>query len=100
MRFTSPVLLYKGIQKVSTKSYRGIVRNHAIVLLDKSPPIPEGTEVLVTPIESSPGSSAALLAAMDSEPHVPSEWVDELEALIAEGQRPPSFEHPFDDSKD
>ena len=91
--------LAKGIQKVSTKSYRGIVRNHAIVLLDKSPPIPEGTEVLVTPVEPAIGSSEAILAAMDCEPHVPSEWVDELEALIAGGQRPPSFEHPFDNSR-
>ncbi len=86
---------------MSTKTYRGIVRNQAIVLLDGSPPIPEGTEVLVTAMEPEPepGSSAALLAAMDSEPHVPSEWVDELEALIAEGQRTPSSEHPFDDPK-
>ena len=85
---------------MANKGYRGIVRNQAIVLLDGPATIPDGTEVLVTPIEPSPGSSAALLAAMDSEPHVPSEWVDELEALIAEGQRPPSFEHPFDDPKD
>jgi len=85
---------------MANQAYRGIVRNNAIILLDASPAIPEGTEVLITPVEPSPGSSAALLAAMDSEPHVPSEWVDELEALIAEGQRPPSFEHPFDDAKD
>ncbi len=82
------------------KGYRGIVRNQAIVLLDGPAALPDGTEVFVTPIEPNAGSSAALLAAMDSEPHVPAEWVDELEALIAEGQRPPSFEHPFDDRKD
>jgi hypothetical protein len=84
---------------MAARTYRGIVRNQTIVLLDGPPQIREGTEVLVTAIETKPepGSSAALLAAMDSEPHVPSEWVDELEALIAECQRPPSFEHPFDD---
>ena len=82
------------------KAFRGVVRNQEIVLEEGSPVLPDGTEVLVTPIETNPGSSAALLAVMDSEPHVPSEWVDELEALIAEGQRPPSVEHPFDDSKD
>jgi hypothetical protein len=81
-------------------TYRGIVKNQAIVLAEGAPAIPEGTEVLVTPIDSSPGSPAAILAAMDSEPHVPSEWVDELEALIAEGQRPPSIEGPFDDPND
>jgi hypothetical protein len=85
---------------MATKTFRGVVRNQEIVLEEGSPALPDGTEVLVTPIEPDVGSSAALLAAMDSEPHVPSEWVDELEALIAEGQRPPSFEHPFDDSKD
>ena len=79
---------------MTTKTYRGTVRNQTIILLDGSATIPEGTEVLITPIDPVPvdpvpGSSAALLAAMDSEPHVPSEWVDELEALIAEGQRPP-----------
>ena len=86
---------------MAIKTYRGIVKNQAIVLVDGSPSIPEGTEVVVTAIEPEPerGSSSALLAAMDGEPHVPSEWVDELEALIAEGQRPPSFEHPFDDPK-
>jgi hypothetical protein len=85
---------------MATKTFRGVVRNQEIVLEEGSPALPDGTEVLVTPIEPDAGSSAALLAAMDSEPHVPSEWVDELEALIAEGQRPPSYEHPFDDSKD
>ena len=79
-----------------TKTYRGIVRNQTIVLSDGSPALPEGAEVLITAIEPKAGSSAALLAAMDSDPHVPSEWVDELETLIAEGQRPPSSEHPFD----
>ncbi|HEV2948615.1 MAG TPA: hypothetical protein VGX70_14660 [Gemmataceae bacterium] len=79
------------------KTFRGIVKNQAIVLVEGAPVIPEGTEVLITPIDSTPGSPAAILAAMDSEPHVPSEWVDELEALIADGQRPPSMETPFDD---
>jgi hypothetical protein len=60
-------------------------------------PLAEGTEVLVTPLAPEPGTPAAVLAAMASEPHVPSEWVDELERLIAEGQRPPSAINPFDE---
>jgi hypothetical protein len=79
------------------KTFRGIVKNQAIVLIEGAPAIPEGTEVLFTPIDSTPGSPAAILAAMDSEPHVPAEWVDELEALIADGQQPPSMEATFDD---
>jgi hypothetical protein len=79
------------------QSFRGVVKNRAIVLMDGAPTIPEGTEVIVTPIESAQGSSAAIIAAMDSEPHVPSEWVDELEALTEDGQRHPSSERPFDD---
>jgi hypothetical protein len=78
------------------KTYRGTVRNQMIVLSDGPSAIPDGTEVLVTPIDCARGSSAAILAVMDSEPHIPPEWVDELEAHIAEGQRPPSAERPFD----
>jgi hypothetical protein len=42
-----------------------------------------------------PGSPAALLAAIAAAPHVPSEWVDELEQLIAQGQRAANHEDPF-----
>ena len=73
-----------------TKScYRGVVRG-GVVLLDKDSPLTEGTEVLVTPVAGAPGSSAAILAAMENSPKVPAEWVDELEQLIAEGRRPPA----------
>jgi len=65
------------------QTFRGVVKNRAIILIDGAPAIPEGTEVLITPIESTQGSPAAILAAMDSEPHIPSEWVDELESLMA-----------------
>ena len=47
----------------------------------------EGTEVLVTPVTMPRGSPAAILAALESAPKVPPEWVDELEQLIAEGRR-------------
>jgi hypothetical protein len=48
----------------------------------------EGAQVLVTPLGMA-GSAAAILAATEAPPQVPSEWVDELEELIAEGRRPP-----------
>jgi plasmid stability protein len=43
----------------------------------------------------SPGAPQAVLAAAAAAPPVPAAWVDELEALIAEGQRAPSRENPF-----
>jgi hypothetical protein len=70
-------------------AYRGVVRG-GLVLLDQGTPLTDGTEVLVTPVSAPRGSPAAILAALENAPKVPPEWVDELEQLIAEGQRPPS----------
>lgn len=70
-------------------AYRGIVCG-GVVFLDQGTPLAEGTEVLVTPVDAQRGSGAALVVALESAPKVPAEWVDELEQLIAEGQRPPS----------
>ena len=70
-------------------AYRGVVRG-GVVLLDHGTPLPEGTEVVVTPVSAPRGSPAAILAALEKLPKVPPEWVDELEQLIAEGRRPPS----------
>lgn len=70
------------------ETYRGVVRDGAIVLLEQKTPLREGVEVLVTVQPSGP--NAALIAALDAAPHVPPEWVDELERLIAEGKRPPA----------
>ena len=70
-------------------AYRGIVCG-GVVLLDPGTPLTEGTEVLVTLLNVSRGSSAEILGALEKLPKVPPEWVDELEQLIAEGRRPPS----------
>jgi hypothetical protein len=70
-------------------TYRGVMRG-GVVLLDPGTPLIEGTEVLVTPVSAPRGSPAAILAAIESSPKVPPEWVDELEQLIAQGRRPPS----------
>lgn len=42
-----------------------------------------------------PGTPQALLAALAAAPPVPVAWVDELEALIAQGQRAASPDDPF-----
>jgi hypothetical protein len=70
-------------------SYRAVVHGGRIVLLDGDNPLPEGTRVLVTPMGAEPGTPAAIVAALDAAPKVPKEWVDELERLIREGERPP-----------
>ncbi len=70
-------------------AYRGVVRG-GVVLLGENTALTEGTEVLVTPLDGARGSPTAILAAMETSPKVPHEWVDELERLIAEGRRPPS----------
>jgi len=84
---------------MSQASYRGVVRGGVIHLMD-SANLSDGTEVIVTvtPDLNGPrGSGAAIIAAMKSAPPVPPEWVDELEALIEEGRRPPTRYNPFED---
>ena len=80
---------------MTSATYRGVVKGGAVVLRQGSVPLAEGTEVIVTPLSPEPGSPAAVLAAMAAAPQVPAAWVDELEQLIAEGQRPPSPDDPF-----
>ncbi len=79
-------------------SYRGVVRG-GMILLEKETPLTEGTEVLVTPVVGTPGSAAAVLAAVETSPQVPGAWVDELEQLIAQGRRPPARPDPFPEAQ-
>ena len=81
---------------MSSTVYGGVVHG-GVVLLDKGRQLAEGTEVVVTPLAGVPGSPAAIIAAMENSPKVPGEWVDELERLIAEGQRPPASPTSFSD---
>lgn len=72
---------------MSSSVYRGVVRGGSIVLADNAPQLADGTEVLVTPL--SPASDLAdVLEAMDAEPDVPPEVVDEFERVLAENFRP------------
>jgi len=76
------------------EAYRGVVRGGMVMLLEKGAPLAEGTEVLVTPVTDTPGSPAAVLAALATSPQVPAEWVDEIEQIIAQGRRPPTRHDP------
>jgi hypothetical protein len=80
---------------MDNETYRGVVHGGMVVFLDQKSPLSEGTEVLVTPMTDAAGTAAAVLAAVESSPRVPSESVDELEQLIAAGRRPPTHQTPF-----
>src|SRR5207247_1696351 len=75
---------------MKTAIYRGVVRGGRVVLVADTLLLTDGTEVLVTPVADIRGTPAAVLAAVERSPRVPSAWVDELEQLIAHGRRPPS----------
>jgi hypothetical protein len=77
------------------ETYRGIVHGGMVVFLEPDTPLTEGTEVLVTLVPGERGTAAAVLAAVESSTPVPSEWVDELEQLIAAGLRAPTHHDPF-----
>lgn len=79
---------------MTNAAYRGVIRGGMVVLLDKDTPLKDGTEVLVTPVSEPRGSPARVVAAVESAPHVPAEWVDELEQLIAQGRCPPARPDP------
>ncbi len=81
-------------------TYRGVVRDGAVVMLDEPGSLAEGTSVLIIPVPAKPGTGAALIESLASVPPVPKEWVDELERLISEGERPPTTEDPFADFPD
>jgi len=82
---------------MSQSSYRGVVINGTVVFSNGSRPLIDGTDVIVTPTSPQRGSASALLRAVESAPSVPREWVDELESLIAQGQRAPSRPDLFPD---
>jgi hypothetical protein len=71
-------------------SYRGVVKGQTILLLEKPAGLVDGTEVLVTLLPPEPGTPAALLAAMEAEPHLTTRDIEELEKAIAQGRRRPA----------
>ena len=65
------------------------------VVFEETPELPEGTAVLVTPLEEVRGSPQAVLAALESPPHLSPRDVEELRQKIAEGRRPVQFDSPL-----
>jgi hypothetical protein len=77
------------------ESFRGVMKDETLVVLDRPAPLPVGTPVEVRALSLEAGSPEALLAAMEAAPHISAEDVAELEKAIAEGDRPPSRIDPF-----
>lgn len=80
--------------KVNPIVYKGVVKGNNVVL-EEGAALPEGTEVLVTPIEVARGSPQAVLNAIDTPPHLKSEDVEELLSLIEKGKVAVSYKDPF-----
>ena len=80
---------------MNTTTYRGVVKGGAIVLDDGVNPMPDGTEVIVTPIAAKRGTAAAILAAVNAGPRVSPEDIRELERAIEAGRRPLAVIEPF-----
>jgi len=68
-----------------SETVAGFVKNGVVV---PNTPLPEGAEVLITPVPPQPGTPAALLAAMETEPYLAKEDGEELGKAIAHGRRP------------
>ena len=82
----------------SLAAYRGIIQGGTVVLVNGPVNFPEGSEVLITSVASPPGTAEALLAAVDTQPHLTLGDVNELERIIAEGHRPRKPLDPFAES--
>lgn len=86
--------LVKEVSALSKPAYKGVVKGRTVVL-EKVADLPDGAEVLVTPLEAEKGSPQAILAAMDAPPHVKPGDVDELMRLIEKGKRPIRYGSPL-----
>jgi hypothetical protein len=85
--------------RMTQTAYRGIVQG-GVVLLEQESPLIDGTEVLVTPVLEARRTGAVIVAALEKLPRVPSEWVDELERLIAEDASPAAPPELFGEALD
>jgi hypothetical protein len=79
---------------MSDACYRGTVRG-GTVILEADVNLPDGTGVLVTPVEMPRGSSQAILAAAKAPPHLKHEDVEEFLKLIEGGKRPVRYDNPL-----
>jgi len=72
---------------VMNQTFRGVMKGQTLVLLEHAVPFPDGTLVEVRPLALEAGSPAAVLAAMEAEPHLTPTDVAELDSALAAGQR-------------
>ncbi len=72
----------------------GHVKN-GVVVLRNGDMLPDGTLVKITPLPYDAGNPLAVIAAMESEPHLSVEDVAELQRAIATGKRPAAAIDPF-----
>lgn len=75
-------------------SYRGHVEDGGVVLHERTS-LPDGTEVLVVPLDPAPGSPAAVLAAVKRLRGIKSEDVDDLMSFVKEGRHPANYRDPL-----
>ncbi len=73
----------------------GIVRNGTLVLETDSS-LPDGTRVLITPLESAIGSPQAILQVIESTPSILSGDVDLLDDVITKERKMPNYSDPFE----
>ncbi len=62
--------LLRRIFVVINQTFRGVLKGQTLVVLECPVPLPDGTPVEVTPLNFETGSGAAVMAAMEAEPHV------------------------------
>lgn len=82
---------------MQSPTYKGTVRGGTVVL-DPPADLADGAEVIVTPVEHPKGSPQAILAAMETLPHISPEDAEELMRLIKEAKQPARFDDLFDES--
>lgn len=88
------MILEKEVSNMAQATYNGVVHGRTVVL-DDAVDLPDGTGVVVTPVEPVKGSREAVLAAVNAPPHLKPGDTAELLRLIEEGKRPVRFEDPF-----
>lgn len=75
-------------------AYKGIVKRNRIVL-EGGVELPDGTEVVVTPVKVAKGTPPAILAALNASPPLEPGDAEELLRLIEEGKRPVRYDNPL-----
>ena len=79
---------------MDTTIFKGTVKGDHIEL-NETCSLPEGTQVLITPVDSDQGSPEAILQAAKVPPHIDPEDVEMLNSLIEEGKSPVRYGDPF-----